>query len=125
MQNSDISLTAKVTELDSKLAFALERLARAEGAIEQLNKSIASGNRMTNWQFIGFVIVMAGTLLGTLYWVTGVLERRIDENAKMLNAQIELVKQNVEQVKQSVEQSEKNMDARFEDLKQVVLSRKK
>ena len=73
---------------------------------------------MTAWQFIGFVLVMSGTLLGTLYWATGILERRIDQSEKNLVMRIE--------------QSEKNtkelfgqMEKRFEDLRQVVLSQKK
>ena len=108
MSNDDLTLKAEVGEVRVQLADALHRLARAEGTIEQLNRSIASGNRMTNWQFIGFVVVMAGTLFGTMYWATAVLERRIDQVEKNLTM--------------TVQKSEENMNKRFEDLRQVVLS---
>lgn len=108
MSNDDLTLKAEVGEVRVQLADALNPLARAEGTIEQLNRSIASGNRMTNWQFIGFVLVMAGTLYGTLTWATAVLERRIDQVEKNLTM--------------TVRKSEENMNKRFEDLRQVVLS---
>ncbi len=97
--------------MKTQLAEALHRLAKVESAVEQLNRSIASGNRMTNWQFIGFVAVMAGTLLGSIYWATGVMERRIDQVEKNLTT--------------PVQQSERNINARFEDLRQVLLAQQK
>ncbi len=111
MATDDLTLKAELTEMKTQLTDALHRLAKAEGAIEQLNRSIASGNRMTNWQFIGFVAVMAGTLFGSIYWATGVMERRIDQVEKNLTT--------------LVQQSERNINARFEDLRQVVLAQQK
>jgi hypothetical protein len=99
--------------MKTQLTDALSRFARSEGAMEQLNKAIAAGNRMTNWQFLGFVVVMAGTLFGTLYWATGVLERRLDQFEKNINSRFEQVDKRFE-----------HMDNRFEALKQVVLSRR-
>jgi hypothetical protein len=65
---------------------------------------------------------MAGTLFGTLAWISSslreelrtnreTLENRIEQTEKSLNARIEL--------------SEKSMNARFENLRQVVLSQRK
>jgi chaperonin cofactor prefoldin len=104
MADNDLTLSARVSELETQVA-------TLKGTVEQLNKSIAAGNRMTNWQFVGFVLVMAGTLFGTLYWATGVLERRIEQSEKNLTTRIE--------------QSEKSINARFEDLRQVVLTQQK
>lgn len=115
MTNDDLTLKAELSEHRTQLADVLQRLAKTEGTIEQLNKSIASGNRMTNWQFIGFVVVMASTLLGSMYWATGVIERRVDQ-----------MERHLEQVEKNltirVQQSEENMNKRFEDLRQVVLA---
>lgn len=111
MTDNDVLLGSRVRDLEHQVS-------ELKGTIEQLNRSITAGNRMTAWQFIGFVFVMSGTLLGTMYWATGVLERRIDQSEKTLIMRIE--------------QSEKNtkelfgqMEKRFEDLRQVVLSQKK
>ena len=130
MATDDVTLKAELTELKTQLTDTLHRLAKTEGAIEQLNRSIASGNRMTNWQFIGFVVVMAGTLFGTLYWATGVLERRIDQVEKNLTALVQQNERNIntrfEAVDKRFEAVDKrfdDMNARFEDLRQVVLSR--
>jgi len=49
-----------------------------------LNKSIASGNRLTNWQFVIYMVTLVGSSLGSMYWATGVLERRFDERFTQL-----------------------------------------
>ena len=105
--NNDVTLSSRVTELEGRLTITLDRLAKAEATIDQLNKSIASGNRLTNWQFIGFVVVMAGTLFGTMYWSTGVLERRIDQ----LNTRFDDMNRRFD-----------DTNRRIDDLRQVVLS---
>ena len=111
MNDSDIMVNARVAELEIKLADTLNRLSRSEGAIEQLNKSLASGNRLTNWQFIIFVIALAGSLLGSMYWATGVLERRFDERFTAMEKRYE--------------ERSTQMEKRFDDLREVVLSQKK
>jgi len=130
MENNDITFRAEITEMKIQLN-APTRLARSEGALEQLNKAIAAGNRMTNWQFLGFVAVMAGTLFGTLYWATGVMERRLDQFERNVNTRFELIDRRFDQSEKNVnsrfEQVDKrfdDMNKRFEDMKQVVLSRR-
>jgi hypothetical protein len=128
---NDMTLKAEIAEMKNQLIEAIHRISKSEGAIEQFNKSIAAGNRMTNWQFIGFVVVMAGTLFGTLYWATGVLEKRLDQIEKNSNIRFELADKRFEHIDKRIDQVEKNMNARFEDmnarfedLKQVVLSKR-
>ncbi len=128
---NDITLKAEIAEMKNQLIEALHRMSKSEGAIEQLNKSIAAGNRMTNWQFIGFVVVMAGTLFGTLYWATGVLDKRLEHFEKNIDARFELIDKRFEQMDKRIDQAEKTMNGRFdemnrrfEDLKQVVLSKR-
>jgi hypothetical protein len=124
MENNDITIRAEFAEMKTQLTDARTGLARSEGAMEQLNKAIAAGNRMTNWQFIGFVVVMAGTLFGTLHWATGVLERRLDQFEKNVNSRFEQVDKRFGQMDKRFEERFEQMDKRFEDLKQVVLSRR-
>ncbi len=116
MTNRD-DITINAENLKAQLADMLVRQSKTESAVEQLNKSIAAGQRMTIWQLISFVIVMAGTLFGTLYWSTSVLEKRIDQFEKNVNNRFEQTDKRIEQV-------EKNLNARFEDLKQVVITRR-
>lgn len=120
----DITINAEINNLKAQLADMLVRQSKTESAVEQLNKSIAAGQRMTIWQLISFVVVMAGTLFGTLYWSTSVLERRIDQFEKNVNNRFEQVDKRFEQTDKRIEQAEKNLNARFEDLKQVVISKR-
>jgi len=66
---------------------------------------------MTLWQFLGFMLVMVGTLLGSMYWVTNVLEKRFDERFI--------------QMEKSFDERFVQMEKRFEDLRQVVLPRRR
>lgn len=124
----DIIIKAEINELKSQFTEMLVRQTKTEATVEQLNKSIAAGNRMTIWQFISFVVVMAGTLLGTMYWSTGVLEKRFDQFERSVNSRFDLIEKNSkerhEDMNKRIEQTEKNMSARFEDLRQVVLSKR-
>src|SRR5262245_29242996 len=104
---SDISVKAEIAEIKVQLSETINRVSRTEATIEQLNRSIAPGNLMTLWQFLGFMLVMVGTLLGSMYWATNVLEKRFDERFIQMEERFE------------------QMEKRFEDLKQVVLSRSK
>lgn len=108
MQNNDLLLSARVSELEKEVA--------------SLKGQVAQSNRLTIWQFISFTLVMAGTLFGTLAWVSGSLR---EEN-----------RQTRESLQRQIEQSEKNlndrfndrftqMEKRFEDLRVIVLSQQK
>ena len=129
MNNQDVTVTARVTEVENKLADVVNRLAKNEGAIEQLNKSIASGNRLTNWQFIIFVVALVGSLLGSMYWATGVLERRFDERftqmEKRFDARFEVMENRFKAMEKRFDDQSLQMEKRFEDLRQVVLAQQK
>lgn len=120
----DITINAEISQLKSQLNDLLARQAKTEGTVEQLNKSIAAGNRMTNWQFIGFVLVMAGTLFGTLYWSTGVMEKRLEQMEINNKERTEEIKQRFEQMERNNKERTEEIKQRFEDLKQVVLSKR-
>jgi hypothetical protein len=121
-ENSDVTLSGRLAEVESKLSASLDRLAKAEATIEQLNRTIATGNRMTNWQFIGFVVVMAGALFGTMYWSTGVLERRVEQMERNMNTRFEEMSRRFDDTNKKFDQRFEDMNRRFEDLRQVVLT---
>ncbi|MGH9836302.1 MAG: hypothetical protein ACRD9Y_25035 [Blastocatellia bacterium] len=118
MVNNELTLNVRVGDLERQVA-------ELKGALDQQNKSIAAGNRMTNWQFIGFVLVMSGTLFGSMYWATGVLERRIDQTEKNLTTRIEQSEKNINARFEDMNARFGDMNARFEDLRQVVLSQQR
>jgi hypothetical protein len=133
MNDTDITVNARITEVETKLADALNRISKTEGAVEQMNKSIASGNRLTNWQFIIFVVAIVGSLLGSMYWATGVLEKRFDERSSQLEKRIDerfsqmekRFEDNRIQMEKRFEDNRIQMEKRFEDLRQAVLARQK
>lgn len=104
MVNNELTLSARVSDLEKQVAELQGRQAHSDQAI-------ASSNRLTIWQFISFTLVMAGTLFGTLAWISSSLREELRTNREVLEKRIE--------------QSEKSMNTRFEDLRQVVLSQQK
>jgi hypothetical protein len=107
MAENELTINARLRELEAKVA----ELAELKGQMLQVNQYIASSNRLTIWQFISFTLVMAGTLFGTLTWISGSLR--------------EEMRQSRDQLQRQMEQTERNMNARFEDLRQVVLAQQK
>ena len=118
MADNELTLGARVSVLETQVA-------ELKGANDQINRSIAAVTRMTIWQFLGFVFVMAGTLFGTLYWATGVLERRIEQSEKNFNDRFGQNEKNFNDRFGQMEKRFEQMEKRFEDLRQVVLSRPK
>jgi len=113
---SDITIKAEIAEIKAQLSETINRGSRTEATEEQLNRSIASGNLMTLWQFLGFMLVMVGTLLGSMYWAMNVQEKRFDERFVQMEKRFDV---RFAQMEKRFEQMEK----RFEDLRQVVLFR--
>jgi hypothetical protein len=104
MTNNELVLSARVSDLEKQVA-------ELKGQQAQRDQAVAQSNRLTIWQFISFALLMAGTFFGTLAWISSSLR---EEN-----------RQTREQLKAQIEQTERNMNARFEDLRQVVLSQQK
>ncbi len=115
MTDNELTLSARVGDLERQVA-------EIKGSQAQLNQSITQGNRLTIWQFISFTLVMAGTLFGTLAWISSSLREELRPNRDQFRREIE---QTRDQLKGQIEQSERNINARFEDLRQVVLSQQK
>jgi len=118
MAENELTLSARVRELEAK---AVEN-AEIKGQMSQINQAIAQGNRMTIWQFISFTLVMAGTFIGTLTWVSATLREENRQTREQLQRQIEQTERNLnERFNERFAQMEK----RFEDLREVVLSQQK
>jgi hypothetical protein len=125
---SDITVKAEIAELRTQLTETINRVSRTEATLEQLNKSITAGNRLTVWQFISFIVVMAGTLLGSMYWATSVLEKRFDERfahlEKRFDERFARIDERFAQLEKQFDERFVQMEKRFEDLKQAVLSKR-
>jgi len=118
MADNELTLRAGVSDPEKAVA-------ELRGQLAQNNQAIAQSNRLTIWQLISFTLVMAGTLFGTLAWISTSLR----EENRLLQRQIE---QTRSQLKGQIEQTERHlndrfaqMEKRFDDLRQVVLSQRR
>ncbi|MEP7343127.1 MAG: hypothetical protein ABI977_35710 [Acidobacteriota bacterium] len=87
------------------------KMARLEGEISELRRVATDTTRQTIWQFVIFTVTMAAILLGGIKYQTDTL--RSEMNARF------------DAVNQRMDQSERNLTARFEDLKQEVRANRK
>ncbi len=110
MEN-ELTISARLSELEKQVA-------ELKGHQTQSDHAITQGNRLTIWQFISFTLVMAGTLFGTLTWISISLREELRANRDYLQSEIK-------QTRDLIGQTERNMNNRFEDLRQVVLSQQK
>ena len=99
-----------------------DRMSKAEGKIEQVNRAASDTSRQTIWQFVIFTVTMAGVLAGMTVYQTEALRRET-------NARFESVEKRMDQVEKNLitqmDRLERSLTARFDDLKQVVLSDRK
>jgi pyridoxal biosynthesis lyase PdxS len=109
---------ARLKKIEAQQAQIIERLGHNEGRIEQVNHTASDSTRQTIWQFVIFTVTMAGVLIGSSIFQTEALRRET-------NARFDAVEQRFKAIEKQIEASEKNMIARFEDLKQVILSERK
>lgn len=108
-------------DLQQQVVELRDRLSKAEGEIQQLNRTSSDTTRQTIWQFVIFTITMAGVVIGALNYQTNALNRQFDARNQILEERMTGLEKRLDQ---RIDQAEKNINARFEDLKQEVRSRK-
>jgi hypothetical protein len=80
-------------------------------SIEQLKHTATDTSRQTIWQFVIFTVTMAGILIGGIKYQSDTLRPEMTLR--------------FETIEKRLDQSEKNILARFEDLKQEVRANRK
>lgn len=87
------------------------KMARIEGEISELRRVATDTTRQTIWQFVIFAITMAAILLDGIKYQTDTLRNEMNVCFDAVN--------------QRLDQTEKNLTARFDDLKQEVRANRK
>ncbi len=113
-------------EANEKTLFAQgKELSELRGSVQQLDKIIAATTRQSIWQLIALIATLSGTILGAMIFLTNTIEKRFDQFEK----RFEQIEKNQllhrEAIEKRIELSEKNMNARFEDLKQEVRNQRR
>jgi len=111
------TINPEFRDLQQQVVELRDRLSKAEGEIQQLNRTSSDTTRQTIWQFVIFTITMAGVVIGALNYQTAALNRQFD-------ARLGITDQKIIDLEKLLEMTERNMNVRFEDLKQEVRSRK-
>ena len=99
-------INPQLKDIERKQAELQNTVAEMRGELNELKRTASDTSRQTIWQFVIFTMTMAAILLGGLKYQADVLRKEIDIRFDALEKRIE--------------QSEKNISARFEDLKQEV-----
>jgi chaperonin cofactor prefoldin len=111
------TVNPELRDLEQQVIQIRDRVAKAEGEIQQLNRTAGDTTKQTIWQFVIFTVTMAAVLLGGMYFQTEALRRESNVRFEALQSRIE---QSEKALTQRIEQSERSLNARFEDLKQEV-----
>jgi predicted nucleic acid-binding Zn-ribbon protein len=89
-------LREKYDALQAKYENLSEHLSRAEGRI-------TDNSRQTIWQFVIFLVSVAGLVIGLVNYQTSVLEKRFEE-----------INHRFEEVNRRIEQGQRDLSARLE-----------
>lgn len=85
--------------------------AKLQVEMSEVKRTASDTTRQTIWQFVIFTVTMLLALGGAIKYQTDVLQREMNLR--------------FEAMEKRIEQSEKNLSARFEDLKQEVRANRK
>lgn len=105
------TLLEKYAELSASLS-------RTQGEVAEIKRVSTSFSQQTIWQLLGFAIVMASVMITGIYYQTNALRNE-------MNLRFEAQQQQIKQLENNLNQVEKNIIARFEDLKQEVRASRK
>ena len=115
------AINPEMRDLPQQVSDLRDRLSKAEGEIQQLNRTAWDTTKQTIWQFVIFTVTMGTVVIGALNYQTSALSRELGVRHDSTDQKILAVEKRLEQ---RIDQVEKNLNARFEDLKQEVRSRK-
>ncbi len=125
---TDLTLTSRVSELEKQLKEVMGQaetnklgLVEAKATVEQLNKSLTQGNRLTIWQFIFFV----ASLVGVLWIGIGLIDRRIDDLNRNVNERFGAVDKRFDDMNRRMSERFDDTNRRIDDLRQIMLEQRK
>ncbi len=104
-------------------------IAEIRGNVQQLDKIVAATTRQSVWQLIALIVSLCLAIIGGLAYQTTMLEKRIEQLERSQNQRADAIEKRIEQSEKNMilllQQTEKNLTARFEDLKQEVRAQRK
>jgi hypothetical protein len=109
-------------DLQQQVAELRDRMSKAEGKIEQVNRTASDTSRQTIWQFVIFTVTMAGVLVGTTVYQTEALRRETNTRFEAMEKRMDQMEKNLNA---RMDQLERSLTGRFDDLKQIVLSERR
>jgi hypothetical protein len=104
-------INPQLKELEQKFEVLQITVSQMRGELDEVKRTSGDTTRQTIWQFVIFTVTMAAILLGGIKYQTDTLRNEMNVRFDAMN--------------QRIEQSEKNITARFEDLKQEVRANRK
>ncbi|MFN0108722.1 MAG: hypothetical protein ACKVZH_07700 [Blastocatellia bacterium] len=112
-------INPQLRELEQKYSDLQNTVSLMRGELNEVKRTSSDTSRQTIWQFVIFTVTMLAALFGALKFQTDTLRNEIQALRNEMSIRSEATNT-------KIDQAEKNINARFEDLKQEVrLDRKK
>ncbi|MGH9842794.1 MAG: hypothetical protein ACREEM_28970 [Blastocatellia bacterium] len=108
------TIEPEISELHAK------EIAELRGTVHQLDKTVNAASRQTIWQFIALLATLFIAIAGGLVYQTNMIDKRMELLERNQAIHYQALKEQNQVLKDQIIQIEKNMNARFEDLKQEV-----
>ncbi|MEK7830550.1 MAG: hypothetical protein AAB401_05650 [Acidobacteriota bacterium] len=115
-------INPQLRELEQKYLELGNVVAQMRGELNEVKRTSSDTSRQTIWQFVIFTVTMLAALFGVMKFQTDTLRNEINGLRNEMNIRFDATNGSL---KSQIEQSEKNMNARFEDLKQEVRAGRK
>ncbi len=118
----------RLREIERKQEELQTTMAYMRGELDEVKRLAGSNVRQTIWQFVIFSVTMAAVLLGGIRYQTETLRNEFNVRFEKVDLRFEEMEKRMDlmdkRLNQRMDQIEKNILARFEDLKQEVRTRR-
>lgn len=111
-------INPQLRELEQKYSDLQNTVSLMRGELNEVKRTSSDTSRQTIWQFVIFTVTMLAALFGALKFQTDTLRNEIQALRNEMSIRSEATNT-------KIDQAEKNINARFEDLKQEVRSDRK
>ena len=110
------TVNPEMRDLQQQVVEMRDRLSKAEGEIQQINRPSSAVARQTIWQFVIFTVTMGGILIGMLNYQTNSIRNELQSFRNEVNARFEATDQRITQLEKRLDQRIDSLEKRMDSL---------
>jgi uncharacterized protein HemX len=110
------TVNPEMRDIQQQVVDLRERLSKAEGEIQQINRSSSAVAQQTIWQFVIFTVTMGGILIGMLNYQTTSIRNELHSFRNEVTTRFDATDQRIIQLEKRLDQRIDSLEKRMDSL---------